>query len=265
MTPALDFFVLNASGALHAIWLVWPWLLGMTLVEWVRPAQHIHWVTWLFNAFYVPVYLTVAAMALYPVAKWATPMLPTNLLSVRLDEMHWLSLLGASLVYLLMFDFFYYWFHRAQHRFPFMWRYHRFHHADVSLSAVSATRHHWSEELIRYFFMSAPLVILVGHPDAVLPWLGVVIGVDGMFIHSNIKMSLGWLGHLVVGPQYHRVHHSVDQKHFDKNFAVMFCGWDRIFGTQWVPLASDYPASGVTEVKDSNGWRLLLPWPPKDV
>ncbi|MBC7619510.1 MAG: sterol desaturase family protein [Candidatus Saccharibacteria bacterium] len=145
-----------------------------------------------------------------------------------------------------------------------MWRYHRFHHADSNIAVASATRHHWLEELTRYFFMSAPLVILVGHPEIALPWLGVVIGVDGMFIHWNTRLRLGGLTGVIVGPQYHRIHHSFAAAHIDKNFSVMFPFWDRLFGTQCMPVGDEFPITGVAEVGSPNGWRLLLPWPTKN-
>jgi sterol desaturase/sphingolipid hydroxylase (fatty acid hydroxylase superfamily) len=259
-----DFFVAFARGAWHAIWLVWPWLLGMAVMEWIIPGRKLHGPTWVFNAVYVPVYLTVAGMVLYPVAQLLAPRLPINLLGLNLEQLGWLGLSALLLFYLMLFDFFYYWFHRAQHTWGFMWRYHRFHHADCNVSVVSATRHHWLEELTRYFFMSAPLIILIGHPEKMLPWLGIVIGVGGMFIHWNTRLRLGWLTPVIVGPQYHRVHHSFAPQHIDKNFAVLFPFWDRVFGTQCLPIGDEFPPTGVPEVRRSNGWRLLLPWPSKN-
>ena len=129
---------------------------------------------------------------------------------------------------------------------------------------TSATRHHWLEELTRYFLIGAPLVILVGHPESVLPWLGIVIGVACMFIHWNTHLRLGWFTGVVVGPQYHRVHHSFAPAHIDKNFSVLFPFWDHLFRTQLMPFGDEYPATGVPEVRRPNGWRQLLPWPQKD-
>lgn len=259
-----DLIVHFASAALHAIWLVWPWLLAMAVLEWIIPGRRLHFPTWVFNALYVPVYLTVAGLALYPVVQLIAPRLPVNLLGLQFDTLGRLGLAGVVLLYLLLFDFFYYWFHRAQHGWSVMWRYHRFHHADCNVAVTTATRHHWFEEASRYFFMSMPLVILVGHPESVLPWLGVALGVGGMFIHWNTPLRLGRLTGFIVGPQYHRIHHSFAPAHIDKNFSVLFPFWDRLFGTQCMPVGSEFPDTGVTEVQSPNGWRLLLPWPSKN-
>ena len=258
-----NFFMSYVRGALYAIWLVWPWLVGMAVLEWVSPGRKLLPANWLFNTLYIPVYLTVASLALYPVTRLVEPHLPANLLRVDLHAVDAFWMGPLVLVYLLVFDFLFYWFHRAQHSWPFMWRYHRFHHSDPNVGVTSATRHHWLEEAMRYFFISAPLVILVGHPEAVLPWLGILIGVEGMFIHWNTRIRLGPLTKVIVGPQYHRIHHSFAAEHVDKNFAVIFPVWDRLFATQHLPVGDEFPVTGVADVARPNGWRLLLPWPAK--
>lgn len=107
--------------------------------------------------------------------------------------------------------------------------------------------------------------MLVDLPARLQPTVGILIGVVGMFIHWNTILSLGWLTGVVVGPQYHRIHHSLVPAHIDKNFSVLFSFWDRLFGTQSMPVGNEYPPTGVPEVVSPNGWRQLLPWPPKEV
>ena len=262
--PGWDLIVRFAGGAMDSVWMVWPWLFAMVVLEWVMPGKRLDFKTWVFNALYVPVYLTVAALVLYPAVLWISPQLPVNVLGLQFDKVGSLGLAGLILLYLIVFDFFFYWFHRAQHGWAFMWRYHRFHHADCNVAVTTATRHHWVEELNRYFFISVPLVILVGHPQSVLPQLGVALGIGGMFIHWNTPLRLGWFTGIVVGPQYHRIHHSFAPAHIDKNFSVLFPFWDRLFGTQCMPVGREFPDTGVTEVRRPNGWRLLLPWPSKN-
>lgn len=260
-----DFFMLFARNSAHSLGLVWPWLLAMACLEWISPGRRLHLPTWVFNALYLTVYLTVSTMVLYPVAQLIAPKLPINFLKFPFEEQGWMALSGLVFLYLLMFDFFFYWFHRAQHRWPVLWRFHRFHHSDCNVSVTSAFRHHWLEELTRYFFLSVPLIMLVDVPHGLQPTVGILIGVVGMFIHWNTSLSLGWLTGVVVGPQYHRIHHSFDPAHIDKNFSVLFPFWDRLFGTQCMPVGNEYPQTGVPEVARPNGWRQLLPWPPKEV
>lgn len=263
--PIWNFISEHVLGAFHLIWLVWPWLLGMAFMECVRPGKRLHWPTWLFNALYIPAYLTVTGMTLYPIARYIAPNVPLNILGLNMQQLGVPGAVATVVIYLVLFDFFYYWFHRLQHASPFMWRYHRYHHSDPNTTVTTATRHHWLEEVMRYFLMTIPLVVLVGHPEVVFPWLGIAIGVDGLFIHWNTRLRLGFLNGVVVGPQYHRLHHSIQPVHINKNFSVMFPLWDRIFGTQCLPQGHEFPDTGVSEVRSPNGWRHLLPWPSRHV
>lgn len=49
---------------------------------------------------------------------------------------------------------------------------------------------------------------------------------------------------MVVTPQFHRVHHSIEPEHQDRNFGVVLSVWDRIFGTMHRDY-DVYPATGV--------------------
>ena len=67
------------------------------------------------------------------------------------------------------------------------------------------------------------------------------------FYHANVRLNLGPLRYILVTPQSHRVHHSREPEHRDKNFGFIFCIWDRIFGTQ-VTDAEVYPETGIEDV-----------------
>jgi sterol desaturase/sphingolipid hydroxylase (fatty acid hydroxylase superfamily) len=65
---------------------------------------------------------------------------------------------------LLIFDFFYYWYHRMQHTTSFFWEFHKTHHSIKNLNSI-VSYHHVSEELFRIPFITIPLAILI-HIDA---------------------------------------------------------------------------------------------------
>jgi sterol desaturase/sphingolipid hydroxylase (fatty acid hydroxylase superfamily) len=71
----------------------------------------------------------------------------------------------------------------------------------------------------------------------------------GNFIHANIRVNLGPLSTVLCGPQLHRVHHSIEERHRDKNFAAFFPMWDVIFGTYCKP--DGWPKTGVNGVRHS--------------
>ena len=76
--------------------------------------------------------------------------------------------------------------------------------------------------------------------------------------HANLRWNLGWLRHLIVSPQFHRVHHGIGVGHEGAqqgvNFAVVFSFWDKLFGT--ADLRDAYPATGVRDQLDGRNYGL---------
>lgn len=260
-----DVLKLQYHSALHSIVAVAWLLLPMMVLEFVKPSHRHQWRTLLFNLAYAPAFLFLSGVSLWYLGAMLEMRFPVNWLGLSFGEAPaWLCAL-LVIAYLVVFDFCYYWLHRAQHRWPLLWRFHRFHHADPVLSASSATRHHWVEESLRYFVIGIPLLVIFGHPERSLAWLGVLIGGYGLFIHWNVPLRLGWLGLLFVGPQYHRIHHSLEPKHFNRNFAVFFPFWDALFGTAHFPEDDEFPASGVGALMRPNALVHLSPLPPESI
>ncbi len=62
----------------------------------------------------------------------------------------------------------------------------------------------------------------------------VLLNATAMFNHANVKLPLAVdriLRLLVVTPDMHRVHHSVEDDEANSNFGFNLPWWDRIFGT----------------------------------
>jgi sterol desaturase/sphingolipid hydroxylase (fatty acid hydroxylase superfamily) len=154
------------------------------------------------------------------------------------------------LAYLLAYDFCYYWYHRVQHRLHIGWRIHRLHHSDKALNVTTAARHHWLEEPLKVFAVSVPLAFIFDLPPLMVGWFAFAFGAWGFFIHSNLRVGFGPLQYLLVSPQSHRVHHSDQPQHLDKNFAAIFPIWDLIFGTFYRVTRDEYPTTGLNDHAD---------------
>jgi len=146
---------------------------------------------------------------------------------------------------LFVFDFLYYWYHRAQHRFQALWAIHELHHADTELNATTSYRTYWLEALVQLILVSTATHFLFGGLGA---WhTDVVIGLTIFFLlfgHANLRLSLGPLSGVLCGPQVHRIHHSRIAEHQDRNFAQIFPLIDRIFGTYHAPRTGEFPPTG---------------------
>ena len=169
--------------------------------------------------------------------------------------------LGLWLLYLACFDFFYYWLHRAQHQIPWLWRYYMVHHSDVNVSASSVGRPHWLEAGFRFFVITAPLILIMGGGEGSPSWVLAFIVLNGVFMHWNVSLRFGPLERCVITPAYHRLHHSIEERHYDTNFRGFTQLWDRVLGTRMLPGKGDYPETGLQNLTSMRSWALLTSWP----
>ena len=240
---------------------LWPILLVATGVEVIWAGRKLHWPTVVANCVYIPIGLTLSIVALGSMLEGLQAYTPFDVLGIRQWAHTPVRKVLLWLGYLISFDFLYYWLHRAQHRLPWLWRFHMVHHSDVNVSASTVGRHHWLEEGFRYFFITAPLIVLMGGAKEAPVWVFGFILLNGIFMHWNVSFRFGLLERFLITPSYHRLHHSIEERHYDTNFGVFTQLWDRLFGTRQIPNIGDYPATGIVGMSSMQSWVLLSPWP----
>lgn len=135
--------------------------------------------------------------------------------------------------------------HLIRHKVPWFWYFHTIHHSQRRMNMFTDFRFHVVEFLIAQPINIFPLYILAFEPPEAVMFL-VFHMFFTRFYHANIKTNLGWLRYILVTPQSHRVHHSIEAKHRDKNFGVIFSIWDHLLGTQ-LREYEVYPDTGVED------------------
>lgn len=173
-------------------------------------------------------------------------------------SIRWVAEAALAFFPLIVFDFFYYWFHRAQHANRWLWQQHQLHHADRSFNVTTTERHHWLEQPIRVFLILIPMNCLVKMTPTESVLIGTLLGAWGYIIHMNIRLGFGRLSKVFAGPQVHRIHHSMLHQHRDKNFAGFFPVWDILFGTFYQPKAGEYPPTGIDGVPSEASMKTIL-------
>jgi sterol desaturase/sphingolipid hydroxylase (fatty acid hydroxylase superfamily) len=143
-------------------------------------------------------------------------------------------ILGQVLFFLVVHDFYIYWFHRWQHNSKILWRTHEAHHSATAIDWVAGSRSHALEIIINQTVEFLP-IILLGADPIVIPIKACIDGVWGMYIHSNINVRSGKLQYFINGPEMHQWHHADQQEVFFSNYATKFAIWDWIFGTGYHP------------------------------
>lgn len=143
-------------------------------------------------------------------------------------------------------DFGEYWWHRAQHRFKWLWPIHELHHSDECMNVTTTFRFHWLESPVRNCLGLIPAVFLPA-PQTTIPLYFLIGCANIFFVHTNTRISFGWFNRIVACPHTHRIHHSKLPKHFDKNFASVWPFWDVLFGTYYHPEPDEFPPTGLAE------------------
>jgi len=143
---------------------------------------------------------------------------------------------------ILFGDFLEYWRHRAEH--AWFWPIHAVHHAPTDLHAANGFGHPL-QVITSFLFVSLPMSAIQFQGAGFPVLIGLVITFMVFFIHSPTAVHFGPLRYVVVDNRFHRIHHSLEQRHFDKNFGITFSLWDQLFGTAHFPKEDEWPEVGI--------------------
>ena len=130
-------------------------------------------------------------------------------------------------------DFAIYLQHVMFHAVPLLWRLHRVHHADADFDVTTGARFHPIEILLSMLIKFAAIAVL-GAPAAAVLVFEVLLNATAMFNHANLRLPEPvdrWLRRLLVTPEMHRVHHSMERDEANSNFGFNLPWWDRLCGT----------------------------------
>ncbi|SFG80526.1 sterol desaturase family protein [Neptunomonas qingdaonensis] len=146
---------------------------------------------------------------------------------------------------ILVIDFLGWMHHLVRHKVPVFWDFHAIHHSQTKMNPFTNERVHPLDVLIARIIKYIPALFFEDAISVGFSYLVLHAFLDRLN-HSNIRTNLGVFRYLLVTPQSHRVHHSKQKEHYDKNFGVTLSIWDYCFGTQ-VRDYSVYPKTGVPD------------------
>jgi sterol desaturase/sphingolipid hydroxylase (fatty acid hydroxylase superfamily) len=170
----------------------------------------------------------------------------------------WSGWVGLILDMLLL-DLWIYWWHRANHHLPFLWRFHEVHHLDEMLDTTSALRFHIGEVVLSSL-VRALVIVVLGLPLASVVAFEVLVLVSAIFHHSNLKLPAGFekaLSWIIVTPSIHWVHHHARQQDTDSNYSTVLSVWDRLFSSASSFVRKPDMKIGVEQRSEKNLVELL--------
>lgn len=191
-----------------------------------------------------------AAFLVQPAAQWALswsgekPVGLVHLVALPV----WLEL---ALSFLLMDLAFYYW-HVANHRAPFLWRFHNVHHADPDLDVSTAFRFHFGEVALSSLFTLIQ-VSVIGPSVWAFAVYSAAFQAEVLFHHSNLRLPIGFerlLNKVLVTPRMHGIHHSIIHDETDSNWSSGLTLWDWLHGTLKLNIPQDEITIGVAAYRE---------------
>lgn len=163
----------------------------------------------------IPFVMLVTPLQMFSFSDWQVPI--------------WVSF-TASIIFL---DVIQYATHYLSHKVPLLWRFHRLHHSDKHVDALTTLLHH-PIEVASSFFIIVFAAVMFDVPTIALACYSTIFAVHAAFTHMNYELPkkvdrvLSWF---FVTPNFHRLHHSIDAKQGNSNFSAIFTIPDRIFNT----------------------------------
>jgi sterol desaturase/sphingolipid hydroxylase (fatty acid hydroxylase superfamily) len=143
----------------------------------------------------------------------------------------------------VVYDFFYYWFHRISHERQIFWASHVAHHQSEDYNLSTALRQTGTGAFITWVFFIP--VFLIGVPSYVFISVASINLIYQFWVHSEHIPKLGWYERFFVTASNHRVHHAQNEIYIDKNYGGVFIIWDRIFGTYKEEEYCEAPIYGI--------------------
>ena len=197
------------------------------------------------------VFSTAALALLTQVHAALNALTPHALRTVTLAVPAWMVaalavVLGDGLVY---------WFHRACHRFDFLWRFHAVHHSSERLDWLAAHREHPVDGMLTQLAQNLPAMLL-GVPFEILAVLVAFRGAWSILIHSNVRLPLGALRLLFGAPELHHFHHARVER-TAHNFGNLAPWLDVVFGTYRHPAVNEAYELGLCEAWPKSYLALL--------
>jgi sterol desaturase/sphingolipid hydroxylase (fatty acid hydroxylase superfamily) len=218
-----------------------------------RGASAAAWRRLVRNSGLFGINLLVGPLVVLPVTVWAGQFT----LGLRPAWLHgWIGLAFD----LILLDFWIYWWHRANHEIPFLWRFHQVHHFDELLDSTTALRFHFGEVVLSALVRACVIVAFDLPLSSVLLFEALVL-ISAIFHHSDARLPRRLeqaLARVIITPSIHWVHHHAVRADTDSNYGTIFSFWDPLFRSR--SLTKRWPTMpiGVEGRRDRPLLRLII-------
>ena len=197
--------------------------------------------------------LVVSPLIVLPITVWAEQFT----LGLRPT---WLSGWTGLAADLVLLDFWIYWWHKANHEVPFLWRFHQVHHFDELLDSTTALRFHFGEVVLSALVRACVIIAFDIPLSSVLLFEALVL-ISAIFHHSDARLPPRLeqaLSRVIITPSIHWVHHHAVRADTDSNYGTIFSFWDPLFHSRSPTRRWQTMPIGVEGRRDRPLLRLII-------
>jgi sterol desaturase/sphingolipid hydroxylase (fatty acid hydroxylase superfamily) len=186
-----------------------------------RGASAAAWRRLVRNTGLFSINLLVSPLIVLPITLWAEQF-TTGL------RPPWLSGWTGVAFDLVVLDFWIYWWHRANHEIPVLWRFHQVHHFDELLDSTTGLRFHFGEVVLSALVRALVIIVLDIPLSSVLLFEALVL-MSAIFDARLPPRLEQALARVIITPSIHWVHHHAVRADTDSNYGTIFSFWDPLF------------------------------------
>lgn len=241
-----------AALVAFGVWERWRPAVGTTLLVRALGASRAAWHRLGRNLGLLGLNLMLSPLLVLPVTAWADGF------TVGLRPGWWSGWPGLVLD-LLLLDLWIYWWHRANHEIPVLWRFHSVHHLDETLDVTTALRFHFGEVALSACARAVLIVAFDIELASVVLFEGLVLAA-AIFHHSDVLLpprAERFLSRLVVTPGIHWVHHHAIRADTDSNYATVLSLWDHLFNSRSRTARTETMPIGIEGQRDASLLALI--------
>ncbi len=197
-----------------------------------KPLQKIIRNQWLLDlCFFIGQYMIWSSLVyavLLEFSHWIDAAIPIHFRDIIKSQVWWLQAIEV----LIFSDFIIYWGHRLQHKVDFLWRFHKVHHSAEALDWLASHREHPIDSIYTIGLINLPAFIFGFNLNAIAAIIA-FRGIWAIYIHSNVRLNLGFIKKIIGSPDLHHWHHDIERDR--GNYANISPLMDILFGTYYCP------------------------------
>lgn len=230
-----------------------PWVLGglalilliLELYIPLRQRKHEKWDRWRQNISLSLIGLPAARLLLLPITfMWAG-----FLTQEGFGLINWLPVPGwlQLLLGMVALDYGIYVWHRLNHVFPLLWRFHNVHHVDRDMDLSTGIRFHIGELVMSIPFRFVVIGFFGVGPIAILVY-EIIFEAATLFHHSNWRLPRRverFLAFFIITPRQHGIHHSKVKEESDSNYGTVLNWWDKLHRSSRMNIPQDKVEIGI--------------------